>query len=130
MKLLLDTHIWIWSQLEPERLSGKVARALCAPRNELWVSSVTIWEFVTLVDKDRVALDIDVETWLVMVRERAPVREAPLTDEIAIATRHVELSHRDPVDRFLAATSRVLDLTLVTADERLLGGRGYRAMAN
>ena len=130
MKLLLDTHIWVWSQLAPERLSRKVVRALRSSKNEIWISSVTIWEFVVLVQKGRIELDDEVDRWLTNAAERAPTHEAPLTHEIALATREIELSHKDPVDRFLAATSRVLDLTLVTADERLLRGAGYTAMAN
>lgn len=130
MKLLLDTHIWVWSQLEPKRLSRRVARALRSSKNEIWISSATIWEFVVLVEKGRIELDLGADRWLETVAERAPAREAPLTHEIALATREIELSHRDPIDRFLAATARVLDLTLVTADERLLSGAGYAAMAN
>src|SRR5262245_15865275 len=45
LKLLLDTHIWLWSQLAPERLSKKVARALEAPTSELWLSPISVWEF-------------------------------------------------------------------------------------
>ena len=62
-------------------------------------------------------------------RKRVPTHEAPITHEIARATRRVELSHEDPADRFLAATAQVLDLSLVTADERLLAGRGYPVLA-
>jgi len=130
VRLLLDTHIWVWSQLEPKRLSRRVARGLRSSKNEIWISSATIWEFVVLVEKGRIELDLGVDRWLETVAERAPTREAPLTHEIALATREIELSHRDPIDRFLAATARVLDLTLVTADERLLRGAGYAVMAN
>lgn len=130
MKLLLDTHIWVWSQLEPERLSGKVRRALTSQRNDLWISAVTVWEFVVLVDRGRIVLDTDLDTWLTNVAERAPTREAPLTHEIARTTREVVLAHRDPVDRFLAATARVLDLTLVTGDRNLIEGHGYKVLAN
>lgn len=49
------------------------------------------------------------------------MREAPLTHEIVVATQELPLSHRDPADRFLAATASVLGLTLVTADAHLLG---------
>ena len=54
------------------------------------------------------------------VLEKVPFREAALTQEVAIQSRLVELPHRDPADRFLAATALVYELTLVTADERLL----------
>jgi PIN domain nuclease of toxin-antitoxin system len=58
------------------------------------------------------------------------LHEAPLTFEIALATRDLALMHRDPADRFLAATAKVLGLTLVTADERLLGLGEIATLAN
>ena len=62
-------------------------------------------------------------------RATAGTREAPLTHEIALVARQLPL-HQDPADRILAATAEVLDLTLVTADERLLGLGTIRTMAN
>jgi PIN domain nuclease of toxin-antitoxin system len=59
-----------------------------------------------------------------------PLQEAPLTHEVALAATFVDLPHRDPADRFLAATAAVFDLTLVAADERLLGARSVRTLAS
>ena len=42
MKLLLDTHVWIWSHVRPERLRPKVASALESPANELWLSPISV----------------------------------------------------------------------------------------
>jgi PIN domain nuclease of toxin-antitoxin system len=56
-------------------------------------------------------------------------REAPLTHEIVVAAHHLHM-HADPADRFLAATAQVLDLTLVTADQQLLGLGNIRTMGN
>ena len=56
------------------------------------------------------------------------VSVAPVGVEIAIASRRLDLPHDDPADRFLAATAQVLDLTLVTADERLLACRDMRTL--
>ena len=58
----------------------------------------------------------------------SPFREAPLTHEVALASDAVVLPHRDPADTFLAATAKVYDLTLVTADENLLKGKGYSVL--
>ena len=49
-----------------------------------------------------------------------PARETPLTYEVALASRTIALPHQDPADRFIAATAKVLGLTLVTSDARLL----------
>jgi PIN domain nuclease of toxin-antitoxin system len=56
MKLLLDTHIWLWSLLEPKNLTRRVAGALQNPRNELWLSSISTCEVLILSEKGRVVL--------------------------------------------------------------------------
>ena len=128
MRLLLDTHIWLWSLIEPERLGRRTRSELRDAKNELWLSPISIWEAITLHDKGRVYLAADVTEWI--TRNAAPFREAPLTHEVAAATRKVPLDHRDPADRFLAATALVLDLTLVTADTKLLGLGEISTLAN
>jgi len=50
-----------------------------------------------------------------------PLREAPFTNEIVLLAQQLPLPHRDPADRFLAATAQIMNLTLVTGDDRLLG---------
>lgn len=130
MRLLLDTHIWLWSLRDPARLAGRVTRALESKTNELWLSPLSVWELLLLAEKGRVSLPLPADEWAVRALEQVPLRETPMTFEVTLATRHVHLSHRDPVDIFLAATARVLDLTLVTADSGLLEGTGYSRMAN
>ena len=61
---------------------------------------------------------------------RRPFREAALTHAVALESRRLVLPHHDPVDRFLAASAKVYGLTLVTADERLLGSDEFSVLAN
>ena len=119
MRLLLDTHIWLWSLREPARLGDRTRHELRSPENELWLSPVSTWEALILHEKGRIRLDGDLSRWV--VESTAPFREAPFTHEIAAASRRLPLPQRDPADRFLAATAKVLNLTLVTADTNLLG---------
>lgn len=130
MKLLLDTHIWLWSLLEPGRLSRRVAKALKNPANELWVSPISTWEILVLCQKGRLSLQPDAASWITTALSRVPLKEATLTHEVAAATAGVALPHRDPADRFLAATAKTYGLTLVTADRNLLRGSGYSVFAN
>lgn len=130
MRLLLDTHIWLWSHLEPERLAPPVAAALEDRDNELWLSPLSLWEVLTLSERGRLSLVPDTEAWIAAALRHAPMQEAPLTHDVALATTAVTLDHRDPVDRFLAATARALELTLVTADARLIAGSGFEVLAN
>lgn len=130
MKLLLDTHIWLWALLDPERLTAPVRAALQSSDNELWLSPISVWEATLLAERGRVRVASDAQTWVRQLLDAMPRREAPVTNDIAIMSRQLSLSHQDPADRFLAATARVMGLTLVTADERLLGSTEYDVMAN
>jgi PIN domain nuclease of toxin-antitoxin system len=130
MKLLLDTHIWVWSVLETDRLSRQVAKELENPDNELWLSPISIWELLILCQKKRMVLDQAPDAWIPRAMRALLLREAPITHEVAQETGRVRLAHRDPADYFLAATARVFDLTLVTADERLLKAQGISTLAN
>jgi PIN domain nuclease of toxin-antitoxin system len=130
VKLLLDTHIWLWSLLAPENLTRRVAKALINTENELWLSPMSTWELVMLVERKRVFLDRPVDAWIQEAMRRAPLREAPITHDIALETQHVRLLHADPADRLIAATARQLHLTLVTADTRLIRGKGFSVLAN
>ena len=127
MRLLLDTHIWLWTLSDPKRLGRRVLQQLKNEANELWLSPISTYEALTLHCKGRFEIDENLTEWL--ARATAGTREAPLTHEIALVARQVPL-YQDPADRILAATAQVLDLTLVTADERLLALGTIRTMAN
>jgi PIN domain nuclease of toxin-antitoxin system len=130
MRLLLDTHIWLWSLLEPERLSDRVAREIQDSSNELWLSSISVWELIVLWQKKRVLLDEDVETWISRALRTLTVTEAPINYEVARETARLKLPQRDPADRFLVATARVFELTLVTTDKNLLKTHDVPLLAN
>jgi PIN domain nuclease of toxin-antitoxin system len=129
MKLLLDTHIWIWSALEPTRLSRRVAHALDDPENQLWLSPISIWELIMLTQKGRVQLDEDAVSWTRRTLKHWQFHEAPLTNEVALETAALNIPNSDPSDRLIAASSRVFGLTLVTADEKLIAAEGIKVLA-
>jgi PIN domain nuclease of toxin-antitoxin system len=130
VKLLLDTHVWLWSLLDPAQLTARVRSALEDPATELWLSPITTWEVLVLAEKGRLVLELDPVRWVREVFKKVHFREAPLTHEVALRSRALDVPHQDPADRFLAATAAVYELTLVTADERLLGSRMYSVLAN
>jgi len=130
VNLLLDTHIWLWSHLAPERLTKGVARALEDPANELWLSPITTWEVVTLAARGKIELDPDPQRWVRQALAAAPTHEAPLSHDIALAAENTGLRHRDPADRLLVATARILGLTLVTSDERIVKHAKVKLLVN
>lgn len=130
MKLLLDTHIWIWGAAGSKRLAPRILRELENPENELWLSPISLWELAMLFERGRVALDQELDAWVSNALQAFPLHEAPITHEVALETRRVKLPHRDPADHFLAATARVFELTLVTADRQLTKVRDLRVLVN
>jgi PIN domain nuclease of toxin-antitoxin system len=73
-----------------------------------------------LARKARIELDDDVGSWVSRTLAKTMYREAPLTNEVALAVSRMRFDHDDPADHFIAASAKVFDLTLVTSDQRLL----------
>ncbi len=130
MNLLLDTHIWIWSLVDPDRLGRRVRRELMSSSNQVWLSPISVWETMLLIERKRVTIGGAPEDWVQERLRATPAREAPLTHEVAIRSRSMPLAHADPADRFLAATAAVHGLTLVTADERLVSCSDIKTLRN
>lgn len=119
MKLLLDTHIWIWYLASNPRLSQTLIKAIEDETNELYLSPISIWETLLLGEKKRVILEPTPEEWVKDSLLELEVIEAPLSNEIAILSRKLDLVHQDPADRFIAATAVHYGFILATVDENL-----------
>jgi PIN domain nuclease of toxin-antitoxin system len=119
LKLLLDTHIWLWMLFEPERLEPQIAAHLRDADHELWLSPISVWEAIMLAERGRLVLDLGPIEGIRDALKAIPVREAALNREVALNSRAIDLPHQDPADRFIAATAKVYGLTLVTQDARL-----------
>jgi len=120
LKLLLDTHIILWSAADPERLPPGFINELTSADAELWFSPISVWEILILAEKKRIRLKGDRIKAVRRMFQEIPAREAALNREVAMQSRLVDMPHQDPADRFLAATALVYDLTLATADKRII----------
>jgi PIN domain nuclease of toxin-antitoxin system len=129
LKLLLDTHIILWSVAEPEKLTPTVTNELESPSNELWFSPISVWEILLLAEKGHISLGPDMVKSVRDIFGKIPIKEAPLNQEVAIQSRLVDLTHQDPADRFLAGSAIVYDLTLVTADTRILSAEAFPVLS-
>ena len=121
MKLLLDTHIWLWYLLGDERLSNNLQTIIAEETTELWLSPISIWETLILAEKGRISLQPNAVAWIDLALQTLEVIEAPLIHQIAILSRQIELPHQDPSDRFIAATAVYYNLILATVDSNLTG---------
>ena len=119
MKLLLDTHIWVWSVADVSLLAGPVLRALADPAHERWISAISVWEVLLLAERGRLILEPDAPSWVTRAVADPRLIEAPVTIDVALASRAIQLQQQDPADRFIAASAKVFGLTLVTADRHL-----------
>lgn len=120
MKLLLDTHIWLWYALGEKDLSENLQQVMSKPDTQLWLSPISVWETLILVEKGKIQLDSEPKTWIQKYLRLLNLKEARLTYEIAILSRKLEFVHQDPADRFLAATAIAKSLILATVDRRLI----------
>jgi PIN domain nuclease of toxin-antitoxin system len=126
MSPLLDTHAWIWWIDQDQRLGAASIAALDAlPRDERpWLSDISLWEVATLVERGRLSLDIPLAEWLEAAAHPRSVRIAPITTAVAAAVAELPASfHRDPADRVIVATARVLGVPLLTRDTRITKAR-------
>jgi PIN domain nuclease of toxin-antitoxin system len=122
--LLLDTHCWIWAQLGLiQQLSRAALQSIRDAEREgsLRISVISIWELAMLEKRGRVALPMNVRTWVERALSKPGIAVAPLTPEIVIESVHLPGEiHGDPADRMLVATARVLGARLVTKDAQLI----------
>ena len=123
MKALLDTHILLWWFGEDSRLSLEQRRVLqeADGQNPLWVADITLWEIATLWSLGRIKLHLPLRDWLEQATAPPLVRRLPITPAVAAELSALPDSfHRDPADRLLVATARILGATLLTQDRRIV----------
>ena len=119
--ILLDTHVLVWMNQDDAAL-GKAARRLVQrawDTQALAVSAISFWECEMLHMAKRVRLLQSPITWRAQLLS-AGLIEFPVDGEIAMLSVHLDLLHKDPADRFIAATAIAKGAALMTADTKLL----------
>ena len=128
MKLLLDTHVWIWSQEEPDRLGPQTRRLLVDAEHENNVCTISTLELARLVAAGAISVSMALREWVERALHAVQARTVPVSHEIALEAYALpEPFHKDPADRLLVAASRCQGMTVLTADERILSYRGVRS---
>ncbi|MGH9465625.1 MAG: type II toxin-antitoxin system VapC family toxin [Thermoanaerobaculia bacterium] len=123
MKALLDTHVLLWWLEGGKRLSRAQQRLVrqVSPERPLWVSDISPWEIATLWQLGRLRLSLPLRDWLERATAPPLVQRCGITPAVAAEVAALPASlPRDPADRILVATARVLGATLVTRDRRLI----------
>jgi PIN domain nuclease of toxin-antitoxin system len=130
MKVLLDTHIWVWAVVQPDSLSRAVRRQIDNPRNELFLSPISIWEAHHLNRRGKLRLKVSFSSWVDDSLAQLGVVEAPFNFAVAAQASQIQLPQPDLGDTLLAATAAVFGLTLVTSDAQLLACAWLKTLAN
>jgi len=123
--LLLDTHTWLWLACGAQgKIRPAVLRTIeqAGQRHTLFVSIISVWEIALLESKRRIALPMPTQKWITRALDNSEIKLIGLDEpEIVLDSCHLpEAFHADPADRFLVATARAKNATLVTADQRIL----------
>lgn len=120
MRVLLDTHLLLWSVSASRKLSREARRVVESPSNELSFSAASLWEIAVKLSLRRSDFDLDLPAFVgalgEMDFEELPVRSAHALELLLLPARH-----KDPFDRILVAQSRVEGMLLLTNDVRLAG---------
>lgn len=121
MKYLLDTHVWIWWSMAPERLSAKVKRLIQGLKyEEILLSAISVWEFCKLLEKGRLEISCDTEEWIREALDMDRLRVVPLVPEISYkSTVLPQPFHDDPADQIIFAIAREEKATILTKDARI-----------
>jgi len=121
--IALDTHVLLWWVNDSGLLSTGAKKAIdktLSEGSEIIISAISAWEVAMLIDKERLALSMDVESWFDEVSQIDGVRFVPVDSEIGIKSTALPGNfHKDPADRMIVATARKLAVPLVTADEKI-----------
>lgn len=113
---LIDTHVLLWLDSSPERLSEHILGLLRDPRHPVYCSAASLWEIAIKQSVNK----LEVHGPLPAMLERYGITELPVTARDAERTRSLPLHHRDPFDRMLVAQAMAEELVLITADRQML----------
>jgi PIN domain nuclease of toxin-antitoxin system len=117
VKLLLDTHTFIWAVDQPSLLGLNAKTALEDPANDLMLSAATIWEIAIKVGLKKLTLSLSYRQWMTQAMNDLEVTVLPVTVEYADIQAGLPHHHRDPFDRLLIAQARGENVPLVSNDD-------------
>jgi len=119
VRLLVDTHCWLWYLLAPERLNSRAQELLREPDNEIFFSSASAWEIVVKFALGKLELPLSPSKYIPDRVASLGHQSLPIRQDHVIRIEALPLHHRDPFDRILVAQAQVESLPLLTADGAL-----------
>jgi PIN domain nuclease of toxin-antitoxin system len=119
LRLLLDTHCWLWMRAEPERLSEPTRQLLQDPESELFLSAANAWEIAIKFAAGKLRLPEPPAAFIAQRMAEDRVAALPILHAHALRAGELPPHHHDPFDRLLIAQAQIEGLMLLTADREL-----------
>lgn len=119
MKLLLDTHIFLWLNSEPEKMPSAAYDACCNPHNQLYLSHVSPWEIQIKQQLGKLQLRAALPELIEMQARENGLNMLPIELSHIYDLSQLPCHHNDPFDRLLIAQARIESMVLVTVDRKI-----------
>jgi PIN domain nuclease of toxin-antitoxin system len=130
MIYLLDTHTWIWWNMNPQKLSPRVKGLIgnAEMYDEILLSAISPWEFSKLLEKKKLGISCDPEDWIYIALDMPKLRLVPLSPVLSYrSTVLPQPFHNDPADQIIVATAREENATILTKDDKILSYENVRS---
>ncbi len=131
MIYLLDTHTWIWWNMNSQKLSKRVKEIISNTDlyEEILLSAISPWEFSKLLEKQRIGISCNPEDWINLALDMPKLRLVPLSPVLSYrSTVLPQPFHNDPADQIIVATAQEENATILTKDEKILTYKNVRSL--
>lgn len=119
MRLLLDTHAWLWMAADESRIGERARQILRDPDTELFLSAASVWEIAIKHTVGKVRYVGNPEVLIPQHIRRTGVAPLYITVDHVLAAAALPMHHRDPFDRMIVAQARTHELMVATADRKM-----------
>ncbi|MDZ7704520.1 MAG: type II toxin-antitoxin system VapC family toxin [Trueperaceae bacterium] len=116
MKLLLDTHVLLWLDTDPQRLSARASALIRSRENVVYISAIVIWELAIKYRLGKLPSAAPLLEDYHASMHHYGFTELPFTASHGLAERNLATAHKDPFDRALIAQAKHDDLVLISRD--------------
>ncbi len=117
MRLLIDTHVFLWWIGDDSRLSKKAREMISEADNQLYLSAASGWEIAIKAKLGKLQIDGDVTTFIIEQMHLNSIEQLPVSISHALHVSTLDDLHRDPFDRLLVAQARLERMPILTADQ-------------
>jgi len=119
LRILLDTHCWLWMQADSKRLSQQTQAILQDPNNQLFLSAASSWEIAIKYALGKLPLPLPPMEYVLSRMDASSITPLPIQHSHALRVASLPHHHADPFDRLLVAQAQLESLDILTADPKL-----------